>query len=314
MARGADRAQGFALLGEVFAARGLHGEALERYREARLAAGTAIGEGTARDALFGETRALLMLGRAAEAQSAAEELLAADGDRVETLLLVARVWSESGEHRRAIALLETARDRAPRRTDVLEAMGDVARAAGNDEEALAAYRGALAVDGDLALVRFAVARLLATRGDGEGAERELAAALESVPTYADAAMELARVRRRFGRAREALTPLVELLRRDPYNLDGLLLLGETLVELGQPRDAAVAFDRILRFDPEHAGALYFQGAILAERGRFGDAIVQWRELIALAPDSPYAERARRDARSAELQQIFTGEWEAVRAD
>ena len=86
------------------------------------------------------------------------------------------------------------------------------------------------------------------------------------------------------------------------------------MELGQPRDAGVAFDRILRFDPEHAGALYFEGAILAERGRYADAIAQWREVADVAPSSPYAERARRDARAAELQRIFTGEWEAVRAD
>src|SRR6059036_4287284 len=68
--RGASRADAAVLLGDIFAKRGLHGEALERYREARaLEAGRV-------DARLGEVKALFALGgaRAEEARSLAEEL------------------------------------------------------------------------------------------------------------------------------------------------------------------------------------------------------------------------------------------------
>jgi hypothetical protein len=51
--RGADRGDAAVLLGDIFARRGLHGEALERYREAR-----ALDEARP-DALLGEVRALM---------------------------------------------------------------------------------------------------------------------------------------------------------------------------------------------------------------------------------------------------------------
>src|SRR5439155_131352 len=69
--RGASRAEAGVLLGDIFAKRGLHGEALERYREAR-----SLEPGRA-DARLGEVKALFALGgpRAEEARALAEELL-----------------------------------------------------------------------------------------------------------------------------------------------------------------------------------------------------------------------------------------------
>ena len=68
MARGAPTAPTTVLLGDIFARRGLYGEALERYREARTLAKAHTG------AMFGEIRALLSLGRAGEAAPLADEL------------------------------------------------------------------------------------------------------------------------------------------------------------------------------------------------------------------------------------------------
>ena len=68
MARGAPTAPTTVLLGDIFARRGLYGEALERYREARILAKAHTG------ALLGEIRALLSLGRGAEAAPLADEL------------------------------------------------------------------------------------------------------------------------------------------------------------------------------------------------------------------------------------------------
>lgn len=298
MARGADRAEGLGLLGDTFAARGLYGEALDRYAEARRC-------GAGRGALFGLVRCLAMVGRAGEAHPHAEELLAIDGERIESLLLVSRVRMECGEHDGARALLHRARAAAPKRADVLKQLGDLAREAGDASGAIDAYRDAVALDGDFALARFELARLLAAANEPEAAEAQLLAALEAVPTYVDAALELSRVRRRFRRGREALDPLIELLCRDPYNLEALMELGETLLDLDRLDDAAVAFDRVLRFDPRNAAALFHEGLVHARRNDYRKAISLWRQTAEAAPGSSLASRARDEARTAvQLGRIF----------
>jgi tetratricopeptide (TPR) repeat protein len=188
---------------------------------------------------------------------------------------------------------------------VLKQIGDVARSIGDFESAIESYRHALTLDPDFAVVRYQLATILEVKGFNADAERELAAALDSVPTYTEAALALASLTRRLQRHDDSLGLLVDLLQRDPYNLDALTSLGETLFESGRRGDAAVAFARVLRFDPEHVGALYFEGVLAADQHRYREAIDRWRRVVELEPASEHARRARRDTRTAaDLQRIF----------
>ncbi|MBC7789327.1 MAG: tetratricopeptide repeat protein [Anaerolineae bacterium] len=297
--RGAERGRGLILLGDVFARQTLWGEALDRYREARQH----LGDSPA--VLAGETRALLKLGRADEAIGSAATLLAAGEPDVATLMLVAEARRAVSDHRGARELLDLARGAAPNRADVLKETGDAARAAGDMDGAMLAYRGALALDGQLALARLELARLLSAAERTEEAEAELVAALDAVPTYVDGALELARVRRKAGKHDQALEPLIGLLQGDPYHIEALLLLAATLLDLGRQDDAAVGVARILRADPDHAGAIYYEGVVMAGRNLYRDAIECWDRVVRLAPLSEWADRARRGARTAvELRRIF----------
>ncbi|MDQ3517747.1 MAG: tetratricopeptide repeat protein [Gemmatimonadota bacterium] len=301
--RGAERGRGLTLLGDAFARQALWGEALERYREARQH----LGE--SRAVLAGETRALLQLGRVDEAIGIASVLLASGEPDVGTLMLVAEARRAVADHAGARELLDAARGAAPHRADVLKESGDAARAAGDTDAAILAYRGALALDGYFALARFELASLLAERELMHEAETELEAALDAVPTYVDAALELAKVRRKTGRLREALDPLIGLLQGDPYHIEALFLLAATLLDLGRQDDAAVGLERILRADPDHAGAIYYEGAVMAGRNCYRDAIERWDRVVRLAPGSEWADRARRDARTAvELRRIFNDDY------
>src|SRR5256885_10608451 len=91
--RGADRGDAAVLLGDIFARRGLHGEALDRYREARALAPQRA------DALLGEVKALFALGgaRAQEARGLAEQLLGLTPDDVEALVAVAKGRAAAGD-------------------------------------------------------------------------------------------------------------------------------------------------------------------------------------------------------------------------
>ena len=306
LARGGDSVEGLTLLGDVYAKQGAYGEALDRYRGARAAAsGTADAIAATRRAVAGEVRVLIMLGRGGEARPLAEDLLDAAPADVEMLILAATARADGGDPAAALDALERARRGAPARADVLKQIGDVARSIGDFESAAKSYRYALTLDPDFAVVRYQLATILEMKGFNIDAERELVAALDSVPTYTEATLSLASLRRRLRRHEESLRLLVELLQRDPYNLDALTSLGETLFESARRADAAVAFARVLRFDPEHVGALYFEGVLAADHHRYREAIDRWRRVVDLEPASEYARRARRDTRTAaDLQRIF----------
>lgn len=299
LARGGDSGRGNTIVGDIFARQGLWGEALERYRQARRDSGDSAA------AMMGEATALLRLGRAMESRLVAESVLRVRPDDIETLMLAAAARGEAGDPAAALAALDTARRVAPMRADVHKHIGDVARKLGDNEGAMAAYRNALSLDADYAIVRYQLAMVLIERKELRDAEQELLRALDAVPTYSEAMLTLASLRRSTGRAGDALPVLVELLQRDPYHLDALISLGETLLELGRKHDAVMAFARVLRFDPSHVGALYHEGALLAEQHRYREAIDRWRHVVDLAPASDYSRRARREIRTAsDLQRIF----------
>ena len=298
--RGNDRAEGLSLLGDVYAKQGLYGEALERYQEALRA------RPKMRAAIIGQIRSLLNLDRAGEARPYAERLLADEPRDCDVILLTATACAASGDPAQALTLLDTARRVAPMRADVRSKIGDIARSLGDHDGAIAAYRDALQLDSDLAVVRYYLAQLLQGKGQNREAEAELAAAIDTVPTYADAILELATLRRRLGYGDDAVSLLVELLQRDPYHRDALIALGEALITLGRDADAAAAFARVLRFDPLHVAALFHVGSLLADRHRYRDAVACWERVVDLAPATDYGRRARREIRTAtELGRIFS---------
>src|SRR2546422_680371 len=140
--RGANRAEAAVLLGDIFAKRGLYGEALERYREARAL------EPQRADALLGEVKALFALGgeRATEARALAEQLLTLTPEDVEALVAVARGRAAAGDAAGALTALHQAQTREPGRADLHKLQGDVAHKVGDKRGALAAYRAALELD------------------------------------------------------------------------------------------------------------------------------------------------------------------------
>jgi tetratricopeptide (TPR) repeat protein len=138
--RGADRGDAAVLLGDIFARRGLHGEALERYREARAL------DPARPDALLGEVRALLALERLDEAAALAEQLLGLTPDDVEALVAVAKCRAAAGDAGGALTALQQAQTRAPARADLRKLQGDVAVKVGDPGGALTAYRSALELD------------------------------------------------------------------------------------------------------------------------------------------------------------------------
>jgi tetratricopeptide (TPR) repeat protein len=300
--RGADRAEGAVLLGDVFARRGAWGEALERYREARE------GRADHPAARRGEARALLALGRAAEARILAEELLAGGRDDVDLALLAAEARGATGDPAAALDALQLAQARAPDRADVRKLTGDVALGVGDVEAAYAAYTAALELDPGFVQVWVEVGRLSEGRGDPRAAEAAYRSALEHLPTYAAASLALASLLRRSERGAESLDVLIAVLARDAFDFDALHLLAQVLLDDGRVADARAASERIVRFEPEHVAAHFQLGLAFARERRYREAVAQWERVVALEPGGTLAQQARTHTRTAlDLMHIFAGE-------
>ena len=135
---------------------------------------------------------------------------------------------------------------------------------GLHDRALAEIKRAMARGADEKEGMILLARCFAARGDYAIAEKELVAALGSVPSDENAAVELASVYRAMGRPSDALRRAVTLLRRNVYHFAALVVLGESLLDMKRTRDAARAFARVLKFNPNHADARKYRGIVTME--------------------------------------------------
>ena len=298
-ARGAPHGATAVLLGDIFAKRGLYGEALERYRAARAATPDDP------DATLGEIRALLSLGWAGDAAPLADELARRVRGDVEVLVARARARLAVNDALGALDCIREAQTLAPGRPDLFHLQAQVSGRLGDRSAALAAFNAALQLDPSLVRVWFELGGIEEERGNWAAARAAYDRALDLLPTYGAAALALADLLRRTETPRSAVAVLVRLLEADPYELEALTALGRALLEDGRTTQALEAFERVLRFDPEHAGALYHEGAALARQRQFDQAVQAWERVVQLDPAGPYASQARTRARSArDLQHIF----------
>jgi tetratricopeptide (TPR) repeat protein len=297
--RGASAAQAAVLQGDIFAKRGLHGEALERYREAKEVDHHDIG------ALVGEVQTLLALSRVDEALQSAADLQPRASGNVEALVACAKVRVSVGELVSALDCLKEAQTVTPTRPDLYQLQAQVAVRLGDLEAASDAYGRALTLDPNLVMVWYEVGRLEESRGDWAAARAAHTRALDLLPTFMDAALALADGIRRHESSRQAVLYLVGILAMEPYDFEALVLLGRSLFDDGRPDRSIEAYDRVLRFIPNHADALYFRGLALERERRLAEAVESWHQAIQSNPAGQYAQAARLRMRSArDLSEIF----------
>lgn len=302
MGRGGSRAEGLQVQGEAFLSRGAAGEALERFREARLA------DADSAEAVRGEVRALMALRRFADAEGPVTWLIANASRDVSSLLLIAEVQRETDRPALASATLDLAETLSPDAVEVPIARARLARGSGDTAAALDALGAATARrPRDLAL-QVDRAELLAEAGHLAEAEASLLRVVRQAGTRPGAVLALARVQRAASRASETIEPLVAYLLDDPYQLDVLASLGESLVALGRDADASVAFARIRRFDPAHAAALYFTGVLATRHDDEGAARACWQQVMEVEPAGHWARQAAAalrtlDAAAAPLAEV-----------
>ena len=145
----------------------------------------------------------------------------------------------------------------------------------------------------------------AAAGEGTGNARQappldearvqsLMTVIKNDPKNAGAALQLANTYFDAERYTDAIKWYEESLRLDPSNPDASTDLGVSYYYTGQADRALQQFERSLKLDPRHTKTLLNQGIVLAfGKQDLAGAQAAWTRVVALAPDSPEGQAARR---------------------
>jgi tetratricopeptide (TPR) repeat protein len=127
----------------------------------------------------------------------------------------------------------------------------------------------------------------------DAAEEAYRSALAAAPPRPEVCFQLAELLYRRGdlaAARERYYMAIEL---DADYVEARANLGCVLAELGQPELAAAAFEGALKYHGQYPDAHFHLARTLCDLSREAEAEPHWRAFLELAPESPWAEEARR---------------------
>ena len=187
------------------------------------------------------------------------------GERV--FLLRGHMAFRAGRYEEAVEAYRAALAARPDSVRAKVNLGSALAQNGDREGAIASYREALEIEPGNRTARFNLGVLLAQAGDAEGAATALEAAVDLAPDDVEARLELARMLRRLGRGDAALAQASRAVELDPALEEGRLLEAQALVQLGR---FAAARERL---EAAHA--------LMPEAGRIVAALAK---LLAACPD------------------------------
>ena len=174
---------------------------------------------------------------------------------------------------------------APVRAEVLALQARGALAAGDQDGAHALVEQARALDAKSAPVLFSEAALAIGNKDQALAERQLAAALEADPNYADALVlraDLAAQKGDMAAAEADYSRVIAL--RPAASASELLKRGMVRMSLKKLDDARKDADTLKKWAPEHPGVAYLDGLLKLSGGDYVAAQTAFELSLSKAPD------------------------------
>lgn len=165
-------------------------------------------------------------------------------------------------------------------------LGNLLRAAGRPDDAIAHFKAALALRPDLAKAHYNLANALRDERRAAEALPHYARAVELTPDDAEAQSQYGNALRENGRTDDAIAHLLTALRLDPGNLDARNNLGVALRAAGRLTAAAAEFERVLRADPSLAYAHLNLALTYSLLNRMPEAMEQFQIARRLNPTIP----------------------------
>ena len=198
--------------------------------------------------------AYLALGKHAEARQSFENALKTSPDFPEALIGLAKYHLGSGDMESAARLSEQAVAKNPKDVESWRFRGDILRAQGKIEQALAAYDEGLKIKPDDANLHVVKAHTQIGRGKFAEAKAELDAARKASPGNLGTAYMQALLDFSQKNSAAALESLQQVLRVAPEHLPSLLLAGAVHYALGSNEQAEQSLKKYLDKNPDNAYA------------------------------------------------------------
>ncbi|MGJ7914684.1 tetratricopeptide repeat protein, partial [Massilia sp. LXY-6] len=204
--------------------------------------------------------------------------------RAESLFAQGLEWHRQGLLEQALAAYEQALQLQPGYFDVLHHIGILAYQAGDYASAGQFLHAAIEVDGSTAPVWNTLGNVMKARGRLEAAVAGYSQALAIAPAYADAHYNCANALQALGRYEEALASYDNALALDAGTVQAWNNRATVLQQIGLLDEALASLDVVLRLQPAHAEAHNNRGNVLARQHRSEAALESFERALACRPD------------------------------
>lgn len=223
-------------------------------------------------------------GRLAEAERRYRRILEYEPAHADALHLLGLLAHQVGQHEPARQLVAAAVAVKPEVAVFHNTLGNVWRALGELDAAVAGYRRALALQPDLAEAHNNLGVVLRQLGQATEAEQCYRRAIALRPDYAEALGNLGNVLLEQGRREEAEGCYRRVLALRPDAAETHNSLGNVLHESGQLTEAEQCYRRAITLRPDYAEAYNSLGNVLHDQGQLEEAEQRYRQALAHQPD------------------------------
>jgi len=184
------------------------------------------------------------------------------------------------------------------------------QAKGEDDEALAEFQKALAINPDFAQDYVELSNIYLEKGRADDAIVACRKALDLVPKFARAHYNLGIALAQKGQVDEAMTEFRKALVIDPSFGEADGNLGNALLQTGRVDEAMAEFQRALALDPNHAEVHNSYGVAFLQKGQVDEAIAQFQSALKINPNyakahcnlgSTFAQKGQMEEAIAEFQ-------------
>jgi tetratricopeptide (TPR) repeat protein len=171
----------------------------------------------------------------------------------------------------------------PDYADAYYNMGNTLKQQGKLADAVDAYRKALFIKPDYTDAYYNMGVTFKRQNNLEDAVDAYRKALLIKPDHVDAYNNMGVALQEQGRLEEAIEAFTEALSLKPDFADAHYNMGYTLKEKGKLEDAIQSYEKALTFKPDFADAYYNLGNLLKEKGKLEEAIQAYQKAISIRP-------------------------------
>ncbi len=213
-----------------------------------------------------------------------EQVLALQPRHFESLRLLGALESQTGNHERALQLLNKALRLNPAHPAVHNCRGIVLQDLKQLEQALACYNRAIAIKPDYAEAHNNRGTLLKELGQLDEAVRSYDRAVALSPSFAEAHENRGNALKELARFDAALESYDRGIALNPKLAGACYSRGFVLQQLRRPEAALQSYDAAIALRPDYAEAYCNRGVVLKDLKQFDAAFASYDEAIACRPD------------------------------